>query len=126
MHIAKHYAPAYECDDDTLGDSMDIRSKLRDKLHTTIVLAIIAVILIGVIIVTDKLNQAYVKIDATEAENTVKEYAVQCYALEGSYPDSLDYLTENYTLTLDKDKFVYHYNYIGANMIPEITVFPKN
>ena len=103
---------------------MNIRN--QGKLHTIIVLAIIAVILFGVVIVTDKLNNAYVKSDAAAVEKTIKEYAVQCYALEGSYPESLDYLTENYTLSLDKKKFVYHYNYIGANMIPEITVFPND
>lgn len=61
--------------------------------------------------------------DVKLAEETVKSYALQCYALEGSYPETIDYLTENYTLSLNKDKYVYHYDYIGSNIMPDISVF---
>lgn len=61
--------------------------------------------------------------DVKFAEDTVRKYAVQCYALEGTYPENLKYLTDNYTLTLNKEKYIYHYNYIGANIMPEISVF---
>jgi hypothetical protein len=49
---------------------------------------------------------------------------VQCYSLEGRYPPSLNYLEQNYGLTLDKDKYVYHYQIIGENLMPRIDLFP--
>lgn len=58
-------------------------------------------------------------------EQTIRNYAVQCYALEGFYPQELDYLEEHYTLELNRDKYVYHYRFIGSNMMPEIFVFEK-
>ena len=61
--------------------------------------------------------------DVKLAEETVRSYALQCYTLEGAYPENIDYLTKNYMLTLNKDKYVYHYNYIGANIMPDISVF---
>jgi hypothetical protein len=48
----------------------------------------------------------------------------QCYSLEGRYPPDLDYLEQNYGLALDHDKYVYHYQTIGENMMPRIDLFP--
>jgi hypothetical protein len=49
---------------------------------------------------------------------------VQCYSLEGRYPPSLEYLEQNYGLTLDREKFIYYYQSIGTNMMPDIRMFP--
>jgi hypothetical protein len=49
---------------------------------------------------------------------------VQCYSLEGRYPPDLDYLEINYGLTLDRDRYVYHYQTVGENMMPRIDLFP--
>ena len=58
------------------------------------------------------------------AQDAIIKAAVQCYALESQFPPSLQYLVDNYGLTLDKSKYVYHYRVIGSNMVPEIKVFP--
>lgn len=57
------------------------------------------------------------------AEQAVRRTAVQCYALEGQYPPSLDYMEQNYALLLDRKQYVYHYQGIGANLMPQIAVF---
>ncbi|MDR1495484.1 MAG: hypothetical protein LBS67_00985 [Clostridiales Family XIII bacterium] len=51
---------------------------------------------------------------------------VQCYSLEGRYPPDLEYLEENYGLTLDRDKYVYHYQAIGENLMPRVELFSRN
>ncbi len=56
-------------------------------------------------------------------EQAVRRSAVQCYAIEGRYPRSLDYLAQHYGLSVDKNKYVYHYQYAGANILPQIKVF---
>jgi len=58
------------------------------------------------------------------AQDAIVKAAVQCYALESQFPPSLQYLVDNYGLTLDQSKYVYHYRVIGSNMVPEIKVFP--
>lgn len=50
---------------------------------------------------------------------------VQCYALEGSYPENLQYLKENYGLTYDENKFFVDYQTIGSNILPDVTVIEK-
>ncbi len=55
-------------------------------------------------------------------ENSVRQSAVHCYALEGFYPDSLVYLEEHYGLRYDKSKYVISYETIGSNLMPDVTV----
>ncbi len=55
--------------------------------------------------------------------DSVRRNAVQCYALEGSYPPDLDYLKENYGLYYDTNKYVVHYQSLGSNLLPQISVF---
>lgn len=50
---------------------------------------------------------------------------VHCYALEGFYPPSLEYMEEHYGLTYDKDMFIVDYQPIGTNLYPDFTVIPK-
>ena len=54
----------------------------------------------------------------------VTRTAVQCYALEGEYPASLDYMEENYGLHIDHARYAVHYPRVGGNLLPQIAVFP--
>ena len=56
-------------------------------------------------------------------KDTVRREAIQCYALEGSYPQDLAYLKERYGLRYDADRYVVHYKFLGGNLLPEISVF---
>lgn len=57
-------------------------------------------------------------------ETALARSIAQCYAVEGMYPPSLNYLQEHYGLTYDKDKFLIDYQSIGANLMPEVVVLP--
>jgi len=39
----------------------------------------------------------------------IREAAANCYALEGKYPDDLNYLVKNYGIVLEYEKYVYTY-----------------
>ena len=58
-------------------------------------------------------------------EQAVRRSTVACYAAEGVYPPSLDYLVEHYGLQVDRDRYVVHYQVIGENLMPEITVLER-
>ena len=58
-------------------------------------------------------------------EQAVRRSTVACYAAEGIYPPSLDYLTEHYGLQVDQDHYVVHYQVFGENLMPEITVLER-
>ena len=58
------------------------------------------------------------------AGETVRRAAVQCYALEGAYPQEVSYLEEHYGVAVDPDRFRIDYVYIGSNLMPDITIIP--
>lgn len=47
---------------------------------------------------------------------------VHCYATEGEYPPSIEYIEEKYGLTYDHSRFVIDYQVVGTNILPEVTV----
>lgn len=50
--------------------------------------------------------------------------SVQCYAIEGRYPPSVEYLEENYGVQIDHNKYNVFYDGFASNIMPEITVLP--
>lgn len=55
-------------------------------------------------------------------EQNLRRAAAACYALEGQYPPSLEYLTENYGLNIDEERYAVHYEAFASNLMPDITV----
>ena len=61
---------------------------------------------------------------AKTVEDAIQKAAIQCYALEGSYPD-LNYLVAHYGLVLNESAYYYHYEWIASNILPNISVYKK-
>ncbi|MCI2106469.1 MAG: hypothetical protein LKK00_07090 [Intestinimonas sp.] len=59
-------------------------------------------------------------------EQSVRRAAVQCYALEGAYPITLDVLTKHYGVSIDETRYFVDYRYVASNLMPEITVLPRS
>lgn len=58
-------------------------------------------------------------------ENAINRDIIHCYAVEGFYPPSLQYMEENYGLTYDKDLFFVDYRPIGSNIRPDVTILVR-
>ena len=56
------------------------------------------------------------------AEQSIRRAAVECYALEGFYPTDISYLRERYGVAVDEERFIVHYEYVAANLMPDVTV----
>lgn len=59
-------------------------------------------------------------------ETALSRSIAQCYAVEGMYPPSLNYIKEHYGLTYDESKFMIDYRPVGSNLMPEVIVLPLN
>lgn len=55
-------------------------------------------------------------------EEAIHRACVQCYAIEGRYPSSIDYLVENYGIQINTDKYAVFYEGFASNLMPDITV----
>lgn len=87
------------------------------------VLVFAAIIVIAVIAMND-VNKTTESESLTIVENSIRRAAITCYAQEGSYPESIEYLKENYGLYLSDD-YIIHYDVFASNIMPTITVFRK-
>lgn len=58
-------------------------------------------------------------------EQSVKKAVVNCYALEGVYPQNLDYIEKNYGVSYNHDKYYVDYQIFAPNVFPNIEVAPK-
>ncbi len=57
-------------------------------------------------------------------KKAVTRASVQCYAIEGRYPPSVEYLEENYGIHIDRKKYHVFYDGFASNVMPEITIIP--
>ncbi len=55
-------------------------------------------------------------------EESLRRAVVQCYAIEGFYPEDLSYLIDNYGVAINESRYVVHYTYVASNLMPDITV----
>lgn len=60
-----------------------------------------------------------------QLENSIRRAAVACYAAEGIYPPTIDYLTEHYGIQIDKENYHVFYEIFADNLMPDITVLEK-
>ena len=57
-----------------------------------------------------------------QLEEALRRGCVACYAAEGIYPPTLDYLTEHYGIQIDTARYTVDYTPIASNLMPDITV----
>ena len=57
--------------------------------------------------------------------SAVRRAAVTCYAVEGAYPTTLDYLKRHYGLVYDEENYFVLYDAFASNILPEILVTEK-
>ncbi len=58
-------------------------------------------------------------------EKALKRGILQCYALEGRYPDTLHHLLDNYGIVYNQNLFEVKYEAIASNIMPNVTVIEK-
>lgn len=59
-----------------------------------------------------------------QLENALRRSAAACYAAEGIYPPTLDYLVEHYGVRIE-DEYIVFYENFASNLMPDITVLEK-
>ena len=60
------------------------------------------------------------------ATESIMRAVVSCYAVEGRYPESYEYLKENYGVSVDEKKYIVHYDIFASNIMPDISVIERS
>lgn len=100
------------------------KSNLKSAFTILVVFVLAVVAIYCVWYVAESLSKTQNEETLAATEKAIIKSAVQCYALEGQYPTGIKYLEDNYGLTLDREKYVYHYESVGSNMVPQVSVYP--
>ena len=59
------------------------------------------------------------------ARESIMRAAMSCYAIEGAYPATYEYLKDNYAVIVDENKFAVHYEVFASNIMPDISVVKR-
>lgn len=84
-------------------------------------LAIFMAFLFGVSFVSSETSKQQLE----TLEQAISRGIAHCYATEGHYPESLDYLKDHYGITYDSEEFFVDYQAIGGNIFPEVTIIQR-
>lgn len=105
------------------------RRRKRDRLRG-IALFLLPLVAAGIVVffatALNTLDSGREARSIAQLEQAVRRGCTACYAAEGIYPPSLDYLQTHYGLQVDETRYTVRYSVIGENLMPDITVLENN
>ncbi len=60
-----------------------------------------------------------------QLETALRRAAVACYAAEGVYPPTIEYLREHYGVQIEEEHYIVFYEIFANNLMPDITVLER-
>jgi len=102
---------------------MEKRTRKRRLIVTLVIAAFI--VIAAVFAWAGKAAEDSFEEQAEAIRDTVSRRALQCYVMEGAYPESLDYLVENYGLAVNREDYKIVYIPYAENLPPEVKVIYK-
>ena len=103
-----------------------MRSKINPRLIITIAaIALFVGILCWFLTAVNRTEAAASSQKLDALKHSVENSITLCYSIEGIYPESLDYLIENYGVRYDEAEYVVHYDCFAANVRPTVTVIER-
>jgi hypothetical protein len=92
---------------------------LRPAVSIAVFLCILGLLLKG----TSAMHSTADSSQIDSLRQAILRSAVHCYAMEGAYPESIDYLKEHYGISWDSSKYIVDYEITGSNLMPDVSVF---
>lgn len=106
------------------------RFQYKQKSHSGIKTILAICIFVAIIVIffcgINALGNSTDTREKDSLEKALNKTITFCYATEGSYPESLNYIKENYGLVYDESKYYIDYRAMGSNIKPDVTVVELN
>jgi len=91
-----------------------------------IILAIVVLFLCANIAISLAISSEVSRKQATSSvRESIVTAAIQCAAIEGSYPSSLSHLEQHYGLVINHNDYIVNYEWLADNIPPSVTVVPR-
>lgn len=102
-----------------------MNKKKKSSLKTVSIAAFTVIMTVMLLSGIGKMQDLNEKKAKESLENAIVQSSVHCYAVEGMYPESLDYLKEHYGISYDEERFTVKYEVIAQNIRPQIHVISR-
>ena len=86
------------------------------------IVLLMVLLLAGVYTLVSRLSNTQSSAQTQFVQDAVRNAALTCYAVEGAYPEDVEYLRQNYGLAYDRDRYMVSYDASMGNMVPVIYV----
>lgn len=87
---------------------------------------VLAVLVFCLVKASNKMGSGQQAESLKQLDASIRKATMTCYATEGVYPPSVQYLKDNYGIQIDEDRYSVFYEIEGANLMPNITVMENN
>lgn len=103
------------------------KNNLKNKIYNPMLLPIVIFTIILLLFISGigSITSSSLTNGKQILSEAIERDIVHCYAVEGMYPPSLNYMEKHYGLTYDKNKYIVDYEYIGANIMPTVYIIEK-
>ena len=102
------------------------RFSFKSALVYIIPIILFAAMLTWIIISLFNTSRSAGRQEQAAVKSTLENGITMCYAIEGAYPPSLEYLKENYGVTYDTAKFIVSYDRFADNIRPTVRVIERS
>ena len=99
------------------------KKNLWDILRSALLPILFTLIVMGMIVFGLRQTEESSKSEGMRVlDESIRRAIVINYAIEGSYPESIAYLEDNYGIHIDRSKYVVHYSIFASNIMPDMSV----
>ncbi|MDD7643222.1 MAG: hypothetical protein PUK75_12265 [bacterium] len=109
---------------------MGLRNHVQRKLLTLMRCLAMPVLMMAAVFIllisAGNVNERQQAESLKQMEDTIHKAVLNCYAIEGCYPATIEYVEEYYGLQIDHEKYDVFYEVFAQNLMPEVTVLEKN
>ena len=88
-------------------------------------IVLFAVMILWLVLALGNASHASDEERLAQVKQSVANGITLCYAAEGAYPDSLEYLTQSYGVVFDESRYLVHYERFASNVRPTVTVIQR-
>lgn len=102
-----------------------MKSRVVNFIKILIIFAVLALAVFFLCKGVQKMETGQQAESLKQLDSSIRKATMTCYATEGVYPPSVQYLKDNYGIQIDEKKFTVFYEVFGDNMMPDITVMER-
>lgn len=107
------------------GNAKGLLTKFHFLSRIRIIYLLCPLLLLLLLQGVSSISESTVARQQESLETALNRDIIHCYAVEGFYPPSLDYIKEHYGLTYDEELFFVDYQPVGSNLRPSVTILRR-